>query len=255
MAIAPEEGTQMRILHLIIERGPITAKELACTLNLTSAAVRRHVTNLEDQHAIEEYEGASSQKSTRGRPSRRFVATETGQVAFGDSYADVAHEAMTFIRDYGGQKAINDFAQARVARIEENYRSDIQAAGKSVEARLRVLAQRLTDDGYAATIRQVPRTVTLQLCQGHCPIQHIAQDFPVLCEAETEAFHNLLGVHVQRLATLADGEHVCTLTIPLGVRTHHGRMMTEPCGAQENVEVHFASSQTDDVDDPKEGNR
>ena len=34
-------------------------------------------------------------------------------------------------------------------------------------------------------------------------------------EAETQAFHRLLNVHVQRLATLAGGEHVCTLTIPL----------------------------------------
>jgi hypothetical protein len=43
----------------------------------------------------------------------------------------------------------------------------------------------------------------------------VAREFPQLCVAETEAFSRLLGVHVQRLATLAHGEHVCTTHIPL----------------------------------------
>ncbi|MDP9219241.1 MAG: transcriptional regulator, partial [Actinomycetota bacterium] len=38
-----------------------------------------------------------------------------------------------------------------------------------------------------------------------------------LCEAETEAFARLLGGHVQRLATLAHGEHVCTTYVPTPV--------------------------------------
>jgi hypothetical protein len=46
-------------------------------------------------------------------------------------------------------------------------------------------------------------------------VQHVAAQFPQLCEAETKAFSELLGVHVQRLATLAHGEHVCTTHIPL----------------------------------------
>jgi predicted ArsR family transcriptional regulator len=54
----------------------------------------------------------------------------------------------------------------------------------------------------------------VQLCQGHCPMQHVAAQFPQFCEAETEAFSRMLGVHVQRLATLAGGEHVCTTFIP-----------------------------------------
>ena len=56
--------------------------------------------------------------------------------------------------------------------------------------------------------------VGVQLCQGHCPVQHVAERYPQLCEAETEVFSRLLGVHVQRLATLAGGAHVCTTHVP-----------------------------------------
>ena len=55
----------------------------------------------------------------------------------------------------------------------------------------------------------------MQLCQGHCPVQDVAHEFPQLCEAEARAFSRMLGVHVQRLATLAGGGHVCTTNIPL----------------------------------------
>ncbi len=58
----------------------------------------------------------------------------------------------------------------------------------------------------------------MQLCQGHCPVQHAAERFPELCEAETAVFSRLLGVDVRRLATLAQGDHVCTTHIPLTTR-------------------------------------
>jgi predicted ArsR family transcriptional regulator len=38
--------------------------------------------------------------------------------------------------------------------------------------------------------------------------------FPELCEAETEVFARLLGTHVQRLATIAHGDGVCTTHVP-----------------------------------------
>jgi predicted ArsR family transcriptional regulator len=78
----------------------------------------------------------------------------------------------------------------------------------------------LTRDGFAASARPVgePGSASpftgIQLCQGHCPVQHAAREFPQFCDAETDAFSRLLGVHVQRLATLAHGDHVCTTFVP-----------------------------------------
>ena len=58
----------------------------------------------------------------------------------------------------------------------------------------------------------------LQLCQFHCPVAHVATEFPELCEAETRVFGALLGSHVQRLATIAHGDGVCTTHVPRPVR-------------------------------------
>ncbi|MCF2706170.1 winged helix-turn-helix transcriptional regulator [Arcanobacterium haemolyticum] len=213
--IDPDTGTRERILRLIIENGPITSAELAKMLVLTAAAVRRHLSQLELDGQIAEYEGASSEPARRGRPSRRYVATVEGQAIFGDSYADVATQALDFVAKAFGAHGIQKFADERSEGLEERYKKVVESVGDDVEARAEALARILTQDGYAASIRRGPRGLTVQLCQGHCPIQDVATAYPTLCEAETQAFHRLLGVHVQRLATLASGEHVCTLTIPL----------------------------------------
>ena len=41
----------------------------------------------------------------------------------------------------------------------------------------------------------------------------------MLCEIETQLFASLLGSHVQRLATIAHGDGVCTTHIPTPLPT------------------------------------
>ncbi len=96
--------------------------------------------------------------------------------------------------------------------------------------RLELLSQLLTERGYATTVRPLhvplpaarreggagPRSlVTAQLCHGRCPVLDVAADHPELCEAETRVISRIIGAPVQRLATLAQGAHVCTTHIPL----------------------------------------
>jgi predicted ArsR family transcriptional regulator len=103
------------------------------------------------------------------------------------------------------------FANARATEIERTS-SPIIDSERSPAARVDALAKFLTTEGYAASV--LPRAQGEELCQHHCPIAHVAAQFPELCEAETQAFSRLLGTHVQRLATIAHGDGVCTTYIP-----------------------------------------
>jgi predicted ArsR family transcriptional regulator len=109
-----------------------------------------------------------------------------------------------------GPEAVEAFARRRVADLEERYSAAVEAAPE--RDRAEVLAEALTQDGYAASTRE-GRT-GIQLCQHNCPVAHVAAEFPQLCEAETEVFARLLGRHVQRLATIANGDGVCTTHVP-----------------------------------------
>ena len=220
-----ESRTRDRVLQAIGERGPVTATALADDLGLTVPAVRRHLENLTEAGLIDERESAASPGRGRGRPARSFVLSEGGHQALESDYDHLATEALRFLSQEGGDDAVRRFAESRVGAVEKRYAAELASAGPDTGERVDVLVAALTRDGFAASARPVGRTGTsgdaaptglsgIQLCQGHCPVQHAAREFPQFCDAETDAFSRLLGVHVQRLATLAHGDHVCTTFVP-----------------------------------------
>lgn len=218
--VITDEGTRGNILSMIVEEGPITASTMARKLHLTPAAVRRHLTQLESNKLIEVHDTPGGVTPRRGRPSRYYVATDEGRATMVDMYSDFATHALQFIREQLGDIAVEEFVEERIQELERRYAPVVEKAGDSLEARVRALATALNDDGYAASTRAVgPVGFAVQLCQGHCPIKDVAEQFPEVCEQELHAFARLLGVHVQRLATLAGGDHVCTTHIPLVIPT------------------------------------
>ncbi|WP_128773856.1 helix-turn-helix transcriptional regulator [Actinomyces oricola] len=218
MTHGDDDSTRARVLDLIVEKGPITAAQLAKILKLTPAAVRRHITALEERHEIEVHSLAGSGKRGRGRPARHYVATREARTTFAEGYADLATRALGYLSQVAGEEAVDSFAAVRGRDLERRYRGVVDAAGKDPADRALALADALTLDGYAATVRDVgDGTYAIQLCQGHCPVRDVADQFHELCDAETQAFSRLLGVPVQRLATLAGGEHVCTTHVPIAI--------------------------------------
>lgn len=136
------------------------------------------------------------------------------------TYDGLATAALRLVARSAGEDAVAAFARERVAELEARCSVALESAGEDITARTQALATALSAEGYAASARPVGKDTPLagvQLCQGHCPIQHVAAEFPQFCAAEADAFSRLLDVPVQRLATLARGEHVCTTFVPTPV--------------------------------------
>lgn len=209
-----EDRTRDRVARTILENGPTTAAALAESLGLTPAAVRRHLDALLGDGLIEEREPRATATRGRGRPARLFAVTDAGRDSFDQAYDDLAASALRFVAEQGGREAVVAFARQRVADLEARYRPSVENAPAG--QRTQALAEALSGDGYAATTRvpEAGRKQGEQLCQHHCPVAHVAEKFPELCEAETEVFARLLGTHVQRLATIAHGDGVCTTYVP-----------------------------------------
>jgi len=210
-----ERGTRGRIARLILENGPATAAGLSARLGLTPAAVRRHLDNLQADGMIEIRIARTYGNRGRGRPARLFAITDSGRSAFENAYDDLATSAVRFLAETAGPEAVAEFARRQVADLEARYRPAVDAA--PADGRVQALAEALSADGYAASASRAPAGGGgggEQLCQHHCPVAHVAEQFPELCEAETEVFAALLGTHVQRLATIAHGDGVCTTFVP-----------------------------------------
>jgi predicted ArsR family transcriptional regulator len=228
--VVEDAPTRERVAASILENGPSTAAGLAQLLGLTPAAVRRHLEQLVLCGAVEAREPRTYGARGRGRPAKVFVLTESGRDTFFQAYDDLALSALRFLNEAGGPDAVGDFARRRTAALEERYRPVVEAAAP--QERASALARALSEEGYAASIASSP--VGDQLCQHHCPVAHVAAEFPQLCEAETEVFARLLGRHVQRLATIAHGDGVCTTNVPRATpvkathRARHGSQSDVP---------------------------
>ncbi|WP_245797398.1 helix-turn-helix transcriptional regulator [Mangrovactinospora gilvigrisea] len=217
-----EAGTRNRVARSLLDHGPSTAADLATRLGLTAAAVRRHLDALLADGLVEARERRVYGQRGRGRPAKAFALTDAGRDAFYQAYDQLAADALAWIaRGAGGgeagDEAVAAFARARLADFVERHREALRRADPA--ARAKALAEALTADGYAATAKPratgaAARGAGEQLCQHHCPVAHVAERFPQLCEVETEVFSELLGTHVQRLATIAHGDGVCTTYVP-----------------------------------------
>jgi predicted ArsR family transcriptional regulator len=217
--VTGERGTRGQVARLILELGPCTAATLGGRLGLTPAAIRRHLDNLIAEGMIETRTARTYGNRGRGRPAKVFVVTDAGRSAFEHAYDDLATSALRFIERRYGTDAVAEFARQQVSELERRYATVLEESGITLTARVQALADALSADGYAAAAGPAPAVTPKggasqnngeQICQHHCPVAHVAAEFPQLCEAETEAFARLLGTPVRRLATIAHGDGICT---------------------------------------------
>jgi predicted ArsR family transcriptional regulator len=227
--VGSDSGTRGRIARLILENGPVTAAGLSARLGLTPAAVRRHLDNLMADGLVEARTARQYGSRGRGRPARLFAMTDAGRSAFEHAYDDLAASALRYLAEIAGPGAVGEFARRQIAELERRYLPVVAAAAPA--DRVKALAEALSADGYAATAAGAPAAGGgEQLCQHHCPVAHVAAEYPQLCEAETEAFGRLLGTPVQRLATIAHGDGICTTHVTAPALVRHRNSTTEAGG-------------------------
>jgi predicted ArsR family transcriptional regulator len=221
-AAGGDSRTRARVKALLVEHGAATAAELGAAIGLGTAAIRRHLDALLAEGDVVAREQHVHGQRGRGRPAKVFALTDAGRLRCGQhTYDDLASSALRWIARHGGYGAVSAFATDLVAGLEERCRAAIRQAGDDPVAKAEALAAALSGEGYAASASLIASGG--QLCQHHCPVAHVAAEFPALCEAETQVISRLVGSHVQRLATIANGDGVCTTHIPALVARQKSR--------------------------------
>ena len=204
-----------RVARSLLSDGPATPTQLADRLHLSSAAIRKTLAALTHESLVAASERAPygpAPAKRRGRPSQVFSLTSQGRAALNQEYDSLAIDALEFVAQTQGTDGIIAFAEQRAKKLMVQ----LEPSAATTELAVEQLAQTLTTAGYAASVEKTSDGgYAVQLCQHHCPVIDAATHFPELCEAETKALGDTLGLHVTRLATLAHGDGVCTTVIPL----------------------------------------
>lgn len=205
-----QPSTRRQIMALIMEQGHATAAHLADHLGLTQAAVRRHLAALQAQGLVGVRRAGTAAQRGPGRPATVWQPTERGRQQFDHAYDELAIEVLEDLRRLGGQQAVRDFAQRKFDAVTAGC-GELGASHPEL-SQAQILSEVLRRLGFMADL--APITSGQQLRQHHCPYSAVAARFPEFCQAETAAFSRLLDSHVQRLATIAHGDGICTTHIP-----------------------------------------
>lgn len=194
------QGTRERVLDYIVRNREVRVEELAEALEITPAAVRRHLDNLRADGLVE----ARAVKQAMGRPYYAYQATEQGLGTMPAAYADLLER---MLRSLGEREDVIAAVMTNVAEaMAARHRAEV-AAQDSPESRIERVTESLRPEGILDRWHTGPDG--FHLVNGSCPYRKAAELSPLPCESDRKAIELLVGLNVEQLNRIVDGSPVC----------------------------------------------
>ena len=189
--------------------------EIGERLGISAAGVRRHLDALIDAGDAQANAAAAWQHNGRGRPAKRYRLTAAGRAKLGHAYDDLAVG--------GDAPAARDRRRRRRPHVRAAAHRHHPGRGRADAARRRRRRgdgrprRRRADQGrvrdhHHAGGRADPRRADLP---ASLPGVARRRGVPGAVRDRAQAFAEILGTHVQRLATIVNGDCACTTHVPL----------------------------------------
>lgn len=203
------DTTTDRILFRLKTRGPQAIADLGAAFGVTSEAIRQLLVKAEADGLVT----YDDRREGRGRPKRLWRLTEAGHARFPDRHAELTVGLLEAVRAEFGEAGLDRLIARREAAQREAYRAAISRA-RSLEARVRTLAELRAREGYMAEWRR-DDDGHLMLVENHCPICAAAATCQSLCRSELAIFRDVLGddVAVERTDHVLAGARRCAYRV------------------------------------------
>lgn len=205
---APETADE-RILFALKTKGAMTAQRLAHFLKVSSVAVRKQLSRLEESHLVQFQEEARGP----GRPERVWRLTEKGHGRFPDSHSDLTLDLISSIRRIFGEEGLDRLIGQREQTMKTSYENAVNAHS-DLEERVVALARIRAREGYMAEVEPLDDG-TFLLIENHCPICAAATACQGFCRSELSVFKAVLGpqTRVERTDHILAGARRCAYRI------------------------------------------
>lgn len=205
-AISP---TQRRVLVALKRQGEATADQLASTLEISSSAVRQHLSALRSAGFI----AARQERGQTGRPADRYHATELSEPLFVTTGSDLSLELLEYIEEEDAELVHRIFDRRRRRLVEG---AEDKLSGKSIEERVTALTDLLDAQGYLTDFEKLDAD-HYRINLHSCAIWRVANRYPQACTAELGFIRGLIpDANVQRVTHKTAGAHSCAYDISIG---------------------------------------
>jgi predicted ArsR family transcriptional regulator len=211
---SPLEGTRLKLLAIIRERGSATVDQLAQETDLSSATVRRHLDILQRDHLV----SYQQSRKPQGRPEYLYSLTEEGHESGYRDYQKLLTLLISTIKGLSipelADKDGKELIALLMSRISHRI-SDFSPHHESLsrDARVTQLEQLLTDSGYEPQIERNNGHIEVRLC--NCPFRAAALCEESICLSDQYLIANVLGVLPVRQSSIRSGDPCCSYVAKL----------------------------------------
>jgi DeoR family suf operon transcriptional repressor len=218
-ADAAPSPTQRRVLAALKRRGEATADELAATLEISSSAVRQHLSVLRSAGLV----AARQERGQTGRPADRYRATELTEPLFVTTGTDLSTEILRDLEEEDPE-LVNRVFDRRRRRLVEDAKDRL--SGKSIDERVLILTDLLDEQGYLADSEKIDDN-HYRINLHSCAIWQVASRYRQACTAELDFLRELTpDAAVERVTHKTNGAHTCAYEISV-------RSASDPANAGE----------------------
>lgn len=199
-----------RVLFQLKAHGPQTAARVGKRLDITTMAVRQHLSVLQGEGVVE----FTDERRKIGRPARVWRLTPKANDRFPDSHAELVVDLLQAIQRASGDEGLERLTAERTRRQVESYRARMPSQDRPPEERVAALASIRREEGYMAECQRL-REGEIELAENHCAIFKAAQFCPKLCGSELTLFREVLGDRftVERIEHMPSGDRRCAYRI------------------------------------------
>lgn len=206
MAVEPESmiTARQKVLAYLTKTRTASAREIARSLKMSTAAVRHHLRVMTADGRLEMQFVRG--REGRGRPEKVYSLP---QAALGDNLSALAH---ALLGETGPRSAPSGDEAVRMEGLAKRLAGESSFASHPIARRLHLTVERLNEMKYHARWEAGPQGP--RLIFGHCPYAALIGRHPELCQMDEALVHQLMGDSAAQLFKIGkDGSTACVFAL------------------------------------------
>jgi predicted ArsR family transcriptional regulator len=226
------DPTRRRVYLRVREGGAAgtTVAEVASAVGVHPNVARHHLDKLAAGGYVEVTREAMASARRAGRPSKRYVAAETGSRHEALDVPVRSDDLVLALLGRALDRLPHDEAEAMAEEVGATYGramadglvgADLAAGQRSLRSAMQAVADALTAHGFAAHMAAGDQANGLRIINEHCPFGSVATDHPVICAVDRGMVRGMLGtlyaqpddLDVATEASKARGDTICATAV------------------------------------------
>ena len=200
--------TRDKVLKTLLTRQRCTINDLAEAVGINPISVRHHVNKLEATGLV----ASEEERHGVGRPRLVYFLTEKGMEKFPSRYLKLTVRLLQQLKETLPAAMVGELFSQMADDLAADYTAEMNLAELPMEERLDLVKDLLSAEGFNMEWEQ--KADSYHIREVSCPYLHVGQSHPEVCVVDETLISNMLGVPIEKVKCILQGDSLCTYIVP-----------------------------------------